>query len=199
KQQTAVRQQLQLKPTLEDGEVQESWPHDGPTPVPPLAPGEYQQHQHHEFSQEVDGDHRAPAMVDLLLRSPYEPAEEEQEESEGMIYDFGEAEELPEHTEEPPPPEEGPQLISVTGDEYFYHRVPMEGLRASKWPEAAPLPTQQLLQITDDSIHVADSDNVIGISDADLHQASTQAFAADVRAAVDKGPATPQQAEEGNK
>ncbi|CAI7839026.1 unnamed protein product, partial [Closterium sp. NIES-53] len=196
----------------------ESWPHDGPTPVPPLAPGEYQQHQHHEFSQEVDGDHRvlisklqhfllkpwrklthtgrreAPAMVDLLLRSPYEPAEEEQEESEGTIYDFGEAEELPEHTEEPPPPEEGPQLISVTGDEYFYHRVPMEGLRASKWPEAAPLPTQQLLQITDDSIHVADSDNVIGISDADLHQASTQAFAA-----VDKGPATPQQAEEGKK
>ncbi|CAI7859219.1 unnamed protein product [Closterium sp. NIES-53] len=123
---------------------------------------------------------------------PDKPAEEEQQESDGMLYDFGEASELPEPTEEAPPPEQGPQLIPVASDEYLYHRVPMEGLPTSEWSEVTRL---LALLIIGDSVHAVDTDNIAGIPDAVLERASARAFVAYVNAATNKGPEKEQQDE----
>ncbi|CAI7927653.1 unnamed protein product [Closterium sp. NIES-54] len=80
------------------------------------------------------------------------------QELEEVTYEFfSKGAELPEPTEEAPPPEQGPQLISVTGGECLYHRVPMEGLPTSEWPKAASFP-QPL--ITDDVVHSGNTDDI---------------------------------------
>ncbi|CAI7877481.1 unnamed protein product [Closterium sp. NIES-53] len=97
-----------------------------------------------------------PPLPDQYALDPPEHVQEELEEE--VTYEFfSKAAELPEPTEEAPPPEQGSQLISVTSDEYLYHRVPMEGLPASEWPEAASFP-QPL--ITGDAVHSGDTDNI---------------------------------------
>ncbi|CAI7869865.1 unnamed protein product [Closterium sp. NIES-53] len=107
-------------------------------------------------------------------------------EEEEVTYEFfRKAAELPEPTEEAPPPEQGPQLISVTGGEYLYHRVPMEGLPTSEWPEAASFP-QPL--ITSDAVHSGDMDDIAKFPKEVLEYLSVRAFAADADAAADKGP-----------
>ncbi|CAI7762488.1 unnamed protein product [Closterium sp. NIES-54] len=123
-----------------------------------------------------------PPLLDQYARDTPEDVQEELEE---MTYEYGGAADLPEPTEEAPPPEQGPQLISVTGNECLYHHVPMEGLPASEWPEATSFP-QPL--VTGDPVHTADTDGIIGIPDAVLEQVSARAFVADMSNAADKGP-----------
>ncbi|CAI7882645.1 unnamed protein product, partial [Closterium sp. NIES-54] len=90
--------------------------------------------------------------------TPDTPEHVQELEEEEVTYEFfSKAAELPEPTDEVPPPEQGPQLISVTGGEYPYHRVPMEGLPTYEWPEAASFP-QPL--ITGDAVHSGDMDDI---------------------------------------
>ncbi|CAI7781113.1 unnamed protein product [Closterium sp. NIES-54] len=73
----------------------------------------------------------------------------------------------------------------IDSDEYLYHRVLMEGLPASGWPEAASFP-QPL--VTGDRVYTADTDDVAKFPKEVLEHLSVRAFAADVDAAADKGP-----------
>ncbi|CAI7806332.1 unnamed protein product [Closterium sp. NIES-54] len=84
-----------------------------------------------------------------------------QELEEEVTYEFfSKAAELPEPPEEAPPLEQVPHLISVTRGECIYHLLPMEGLPASEWPEAASFP--QLL-ITGDVAHSSNTDDIAKI------------------------------------
>ncbi|CAI7779127.1 unnamed protein product [Closterium sp. NIES-53] len=118
--------------------------------------------------------------------APDTPENVQEESEEEVTYEYlSKAADLPVPTEEAPPPEQGPQLISVTGDEFLYHRVPMEGLPASEWPEAASFP-QPL--VTGDDVHSVDTDDVVNLPKTVLEHLSVRAFAADADAAADKGP-----------
>ncbi|CAI7756119.1 unnamed protein product [Closterium sp. NIES-54] len=118
--------------------------------------------------------------------APDTPKHVQELEEEEVTYEFfSKAAELPEPTEEATPPEQGPHLILVTGGKYLYHRVPMEGLPTSEWPEAASFP-QPL--ITGDAVHSGDTDDIAKFPKEVLEHLSVRAFAADADAAADKGP-----------
>ncbi|CAI7803836.1 unnamed protein product [Closterium sp. NIES-54] len=90
--------------------------------------------------------------------APDTPEHLQELEEEEVTYEFfSKAAELPEPTEEALPPEQGPQLISVTGGKYLYRRVLMEGLPTSEWPKAASFP-QPL--ITGNAVHSGDTDDI---------------------------------------
>ncbi|CAI7806193.1 unnamed protein product [Closterium sp. NIES-54] len=121
------------------------------------------------------------------LPNQYTPKTPEhvQELDEEVTYEFfSKAAELPEPTEEAPLPEQGPQLISITGGEYLYHCVPMEGLPISEWPEAASFPQPLII---DDAVHSGDTDDITKIPKEALEHLSIQDFVADADAAIDKG------------
>ncbi|CAI7778001.1 unnamed protein product [Closterium sp. NIES-53] len=123
--------------------------------------------------------------------APDTPEHVQELEEEVTYKFFSKAAELPEPTEEAPPTEQGPQLISVTGGEYLYHRVPMEGLPTSEWPEAPsfpqPLITDDAVH-SDDAVHFGNMDDITKIPKEVLEHLSVRAFAADANSAVDKGP-----------
>ncbi|CAI7914902.1 unnamed protein product [Closterium sp. NIES-54] len=122
----------------------------------------------------------------LLDQNAPDTRETIQEEPEEVTYEFfREAAELPEPTKEASPPEQGPQLIEVIGDEHSYYRIPMKGLPASDLPKKAP---SLYVLVTGKQVHAADTDDIVRIPDALLERDSARALAADVNAATNIGP-----------
>ncbi|CAI7809928.1 unnamed protein product [Closterium sp. NIES-54] len=125
-----------------------------------------------------------PPLPDQYAPDTLEPVQEESEEE--VTYEFfGEAAELPEPTEEPPSPEQGPQQIEVIDDEYNNFRIPMTRLPVSDWPKAPPSSSPL---VSGEQVHAGNTDDIIGIPRALLERNSVRAFVADADAGTNMGP-----------